>query len=43
MRRPLSRHDAQRDTMWVGKGSGPLWLVVVGLAGAAVLAAGLLD
>jgi hypothetical protein len=34
------RHDARRDTAWVGKGSG--WLTVAGVTVAAVLLAVLL-
>jgi hypothetical protein len=22
-------HQAQRDTLWVGKGAGPIWLLLV--------------
>ena len=36
MRKPLFsplRHDAQRDTAWVGKGGGAgLWGILIGLA-----------
>ena len=24
-------HQAVRDTMWVGKGAGPVWMVIVGM------------
>jgi hypothetical protein len=33
------RHDARRDTMWVGKSPAGAWLMLVGVvAGAALLA-----
>lgn len=31
---PLA-HDARRDTMWVGKGAGPAWLLVAAIVAAA--------
>jgi hypothetical protein len=33
-------HEATRDTMWVGKGTGPLaWILIPGLLGVACLLA----
>ena len=44
MARHRLQHEAQRDTAWVGKGGGPIWLllgtVVVGLIAVAALLAG---
>ena len=37
-RHPLT-HDAVRDTMWVGKGMGPAWLLIVGMIAVAALLA----
>jgi hypothetical protein len=33
------RHDAVRDTMWVGKGAGPAWLMIAGMVAVACLLA----
>lgn len=38
MRKNPYQHDALRDTMWIGKGVGPLWLVILGVVAAAALA-----
>jgi hypothetical protein len=35
MRKHPMLHDARRDTMWVGKGVGSVWLVLTGIAAAA--------
>ena len=38
MRKHPQQHDAQRDTMWVGKGVGPTWLVLATIIAAAAVA-----
>lgn len=32
------QHDAMRDTMWVGKGVGPAWLLIMVVVASAALA-----